>query len=152
MERWNWNNLRTVRCRVQAVITMDEYWLGRDTLYAAEWDQDIQKNGAVTVLRANELLRIYRTATRSTEEHQVTSGWRPAIINMSTRGAAPRSKHLTAQAVDLADIEGTLDDWCLKNPQVLASIGLWQEHPASTKSWIHIQIVPPKSGNRVFYP
>jgi hypothetical protein len=45
-----------------------------------------------------------------------------------------------------------LDDWCLEHPEVLQEIGLWQEHPAATKGWCHLQIVPPRSGKRVFFP
>jgi hypothetical protein len=59
---------------------------------------------------------------------------------------------MTCQACDLYDPEGDIDEWALARPEVLARIGLWQEHPSATKGWAHFQIIPPKSGNRVFYP
>lgn len=59
---------------------------------------------------------------------------------------------MTGQAVDLYDPDGALDDWCLAHPERLAEAGLWQEHPAATKGWLHLQSIPPRSRNRVFYP
>jgi hypothetical protein len=35
---------------------------------------------------------------------------------------------------------------------VLRDLALWLEHPASTKGWAHVQLRPPRSGRRVFYP
>ena len=83
----------------------------------------------------------------------VSSGWRPAVINEHTAGAAPNSKHITGQAVDIYDPEGALDEWCLDHADTdLAIVGLWLEHPAATKGWCHVQTVPPASKRRVFYP
>jgi hypothetical protein len=82
----------------------------------------------------------------------ISSGWRPMAVNARVPGAAPRSKHMSGQAVDLYDPEGDLDDWCMAHQDRLAAAGLWLEHPSATKSWCHLQSLPPKSGNRVFYP
>ena len=128
------------------MISMADYFQGRDVTYAAELTDDLRVNAGEIVDRANELLE------RFGEDRSVNSGWRPAAVNAGVPGAALRSKHMTCQAIDLADPEGDLDEWCLDNPHVLAEIGLWQEHPASTKNWTHVQSIPPKSGNRVFYP
>lgn len=128
------------------MITEADYWMGRDTHYPDELTVQIRENAAVTIRRANSLLTTFG------EDRAVTSGWRPKAVNEATHGAAPLSKHMTGQAIDLADPEGDLDQFCLDHPDVLANIGLWQEHPASTKGWCHVQIVPPRSGNRVFYP
>ena len=74
-------------------------------------------------------------------------------INESTPGAAVRSLHITCQAVDLYDPDGSLDAWLLDNADtVLKDLGLWLEHPAATKGWAHVQTKPPRSGRRVFYP
>jgi hypothetical protein len=61
---------------------------------------------------------------------------------------------MTGQACDLSDDDAALDTWCLSVDGVaaLTRIGLWQESPASTQRWCHVQIVPPASGNRVFIP
>lgn len=85
-------------------------------------------------------------------EPRVNSGWRPASYNATVPNAAPRSKHITGQAVDISDPEGALDEWCVQNLEVIAEVGLWLEHPLATKGWTHLQSVAPRSGNRVFYP
>lgn len=128
-------------------MNLDDYWMGRDREYADELTTSIEQQAQITISRANRLLESFGDTLRT-----ITSGWRPVEVNAKTPGAAPFSRHMTGQAVDIADPEGDLDEWCLANQDVLASIGLWMEHPASTKGWCHVQTVPPKSGNRVFYP
>lgn len=126
------------------MISLQEYLMGRDRKYTLT--PDLQANAEETVDKVNQLLN------RFGESRKVRSGWRPPEINQATPNAAPKSKHMTCEACDLDDPEGDLDEWALANPDVLQEIGLWQEHPSATKSWAHFQIVPPKSGNRVFYP
>lgn len=128
------------------MITKEDYFKGRDARFVEFLTPLIEANAADTVQRANKLLEAFG------EDRGVNSGWRPPSVNASTPGAAPNSKHMSGEAIDLADPEGDLDEWCLANQSILISIGLWQEHPASTKGWCHVQIVPPRSGNRVFYP
>ncbi len=132
------------------VITLADYWMGRDEKYASELTGEIRANAAKTVEKANALLSEFVKAGGS--ERAVTSGWRPSAVSASISNAAPKSKHMTGQAIDLADPEGDFDEWCFANLSVLQELGLWLEHPASTKGWTHVQVVPPRSGNRVFYP
>jgi hypothetical protein len=134
-------------------LTMEQFWMGRDTTYASELTDEIQANGAETVKRANALLALYQTAT-SNEIGGVASGWRPAAVNASTAGAATHSNHMTGSAVDIADHSGNLKDWVASDDgqQALVDIGLWQEAPGSTPTWVHVQILAPHSGNRVFQP
>ena len=86
------------------------------------------------------------------QPREVLSGYRPAEINAKVKGAAPMSKHITCEAVDLADKDGRLAKWCMDNLPWLSAIGLWMEHPDYTKGWVHLQTTAPKSGNRVFIP
>jgi hypothetical protein len=118
--------------------------MGRDKKYPLT--DELRSNTDELVEKVRELL------TRFGEARRVTSGWRPPQVNATTPGAAKRSLHMTCEAVDLEDADGQLDDWCLDHPEVLQEIGLWQEHPAATKGWCHLQVVPPRSGKRVFYP
>lgn len=134
------------------MITLSDYYMGRDKQYPSELTDEIIANAMHTIERANLLLAKHRAATNDTEIRKVTSGWRPRAVNGATPNAAPRSKHMTGQAIDISDPEGDLDEWCLANPEVLADLDLWQEHPAATKGWCHLQTVPPKSRRRVFYP
>lgn len=128
------------------MITIQAYWMGRDEKYPEDLTGEIEANAAELLRRVNDLLDVFG------EERAVRSGWRPPQVNQATPNAAPRSKHMTGQAIDLDDPEGDLDQWCLDNGKELSRLGLWQEHPAATKSWCHLQSVPPKSGRRVFYP
>ncbi len=62
------------------------------------------------------------------------------------------SKHLSGQAVDIADPKGELADWLMINDKKIEECRLWAEHPDYTKGWVHLQSVPPKSGRRFFIP
>lgn len=85
---------------------------------------------------------------------KLSGGWRPAALNAKTPGAAVNSRHITAQAADIYDPDGELDEWLMSDAgqAALKKIGLWMEHPAATKGWAHVQSVPPRSGRKVFYP
>lgn len=139
------------------MITMNDYWMGRQATHGHLLDSDIRRNAELTVELANKLLILAKGDGVKLEESPrtktiVSSGWRPPDINASTPGAAVKSKHLTGQAIDLYDPSGDLDEFCLSHPSVLKDLGLWQEHPSATKGWCHVQTVPPGSGRRVFYP
>jgi hypothetical protein len=128
------------------MISLADYYMGRDVEYGHELDQVKRENAEQTVAKVNLLLEAFG------EDRKVNSGFRPAAVNGATPGAAAKSKHMTCQACDLEDHDGDLDEWALDHPEILEQIGLWQEHPSATKNWAHFQIVPPKSGKRVFYP
>ena len=134
------------------MITVEEYlnhWkerYGKARVPSDELTDDMRHAALYTVGRANMLLAQFR------EDRGITSGWRPVEVNRLIPGAAAMSNHTRCMAVDLADPEGDLDEWCLDNAGVLEEIGLWQEHPAATKGWCHLQTCAPKSGKRVFYP
>jgi uncharacterized protein YcbK (DUF882 family) len=81
----------------------------------------------------------------------VTSGYRPAEFNKKA-GGAKSSSHMTCEACDFRDSDGSLDKFLLENQQVLIDCGLYLEHPDATPGWCHVQTRPPKSGNRVFRP
>lgn len=128
------------------MITLPQYWMGRDEKYPDELTPEIESNATELLRRANDLMDVFG------QDRAVRSGWRPKEVNEATPNAAVFSKHMTGQAVDLDDPEGDLDQWCLDNANELARLGLWQEHPSATKGWTHLQFVPPKSGKRCFYP
>jgi len=80
------------------------------------------------------------------------SGWRPPSYNSKVPNAAPHSKHMTGEAIDVADPLGELGKWCLANEKYLEDFKLWCEDVNHTKTWVHFQSVPPKSGKRFFIP
>lgn len=130
------------------MITLTDYWMGRDEEYPLAMTPQIEKNAALTVQLVNLLL------ARFGQGRKVNSGWRPPQVNANIANAAPNSKHMTGQAIDLADPDGDLDEWLMSGEgfAALEEIGLWMEHPAATKGWCHLQTVPPRSNKRIFYP
>lgn len=140
-------------------ITLEQYLAGREALYPAEFTEEIRKNALLTVSRVNTLLAVLEAERVPLEANPKTgsiinSGWRPALINGQVKGAAPKSKHITAEACDLYDPEGAIDDYLMSEAgqRALVAARLWLEHPSATKSWTHWQVVPPRSNNRIFYP
>ena len=110
----------------------------------------VHQNALDLLSRVNALLLLL--PFDEARKPRVTSGWRPADYNKTVPNAAPNSKHITGQAVDIADPDGVLDEYLLDNPELLAKHGLFAEHPSATKSWAHLQSVAPRSGRRHFYP
>jgi hypothetical protein len=140
-------------------ITLGDYLQGRDAIYPEDFTLEVMANAEKTVKLVNSLLAVMEAEGMKLEAHPVSqslvsSGWRPPQINRQVKGAAPKSKHMTGEAVDLYDPEGDIDNFLMsgQGQRVLASLGLYIEHPSATKSWSHIQIVPPRSQSRIFYP
>jgi hypothetical protein len=114
---------------------------------------EVISNAGELIDRVNTLLaQAAHEGLEEAAQPKVNSGWRSAEYNATVPNAAPKSKHITGQAIDLADPEGALDHWCVTNLHLLEDVGLWLEHPLATKGWCHLQSVAPRSGNRMFYP
>lgn len=128
------------------MITLADYYMGRDVTYASELTEALRVNAIEMVRRANMLLDAFG------QSRKVNSGWRPPQVNAKTPGAASFSRHMTCQAIDIADDAGDLDAWLTADTGRLEELQLWMEHPSATPGWCHVQVVPPKSGNLVFYP
>lgn len=141
------------------MISLADYWMGRDRTYSLSLTPAIEKAAMTMVDLASRLLesasRCEVPLTRNSKTGSlVSSGWRPPLVNSSTPNAAPNSKHMTGQAIDIYDPDGDLDEWLMTadGQSELVRLGLWMEHPSATKGWAHLQTIPPRSGNRVFYP
>lgn len=126
------------------LITLDEYYMGRDKLFPEELSDAHRMNAQRTIDAANAILAKFGA------KRHVVSGWRPAAINAATRGAAPNSKHTLCQAIDLEDNNKELMNYLLNNQDVMEQIGIWCERSQDTRTWVHMQIVPPGSGKRFF--
>lgn len=127
------------------MITLDEYFMGRRERYAADFEACYNDNATELLARVNRLLGYYG------DYPGIRSGWRPPVINSAVCGA-PGSKHLTGEAIDITDSTRFLSQWCDENLNLLERCELWIEDPHSTPSWVHLQSVAPRSGNRVFKP
>jgi uncharacterized protein YcbK (DUF882 family) len=86
----------------------------------------------------------------------ISSGLRDAAqqqrLISEGKSNAPKSHHLTGEAADILDQDGSLKIWVKDNIKLFEDTGLWMEDFAHTPTWVHMQIVPPRSGNRFFIP
>lgn len=128
------------------MISMDELLMGRAKL--EDLSPEIQANLNLLLERINKV----RTAWG--KPMHVNSGLR--LVGQQPANAAAKSNHLVGLAVDIGDdADGTLWQWVLANLQLMQNIGLWFEDPRWTHNmgnWVHFQVVPPKSGKRIYVP
>ena len=127
------------------MLTLAEY-LGTH----GEPPESVVENAEELLAKVNALL--LELPYPEAERPQINSGWRPAHYNATVPNAAPNSKHITGQAVDLYDPDGVIDAHLHTHFDLLIKHRLWMEHPSATKGWCHLQSVPPRSGNLCFYP
>lgn len=134
------------------MISMDELLNHKYKL--EDQPEQTQKNLAILLERANKVREawgkpmIVTSGLRSMEDHLriyrqkgITD---PAKIPM-------KSHHLYGEAVDISDPNLELTAWLKGDGAQLAEeIGLWFEE--GNANWVHMQIVPPRSGNRWFLP
>lgn len=125
-------------------ITRNEILMGRE--------KDAPLTGIMEVNLEKLLRAVNKFRAVYGKPMKVTSGYRPAAINATVPGAAKKSNHMACLAVDFADSDGKLAEYCLNNLKLLEEFGIWLEDPAFTKGWVHMQVVPPRSGNRIFKP
>lgn len=125
----------------EQILTSDNKYPDR----LLEATSDIIHNCEVLALLLTDLLEHYG------RRPAITSGYRTAEANKAA-GGAKLSNHQLGLACDFADPKGEFDKWCMSNTGVLASIGLYLEHPDSTPSWTHLQSKAPRSGRIVFKP
>ena len=129
------------------MITVDEYLAQHGAGYEAELDDDLRANAQITVDRANAVLEAFG------ESRGLRSGWRPRSVNDATPNAAHNSRHITCEAIDIEDDDKRLQEWCSEHDgERLIPFDCYMENPIATPSWVHLQIVPPGSGLRVYFP
>lgn len=78
-----------------------------------------------------------------------TCSYRDEEHNTMIRGAK-NSDHCKGFAVDISDLDRGIAAFCMKNLEILENLGIWLEHPAFTKNWVHFTINPKKI--RAFKP
>lgn len=140
------------------MITVEQYFMGRDKAYPKECSPDIRENAGKTIELVNRLLEFaaqdgVRPGINPETRNFVSSGWRPGAVNDATCNASATSKHISARACDLRDTaDRALARWCMNNLDALTKIGLWMEDPQWTPTWVHLQTIAPNSGMRVYRP
>ncbi len=128
------------------MITLTDFLKGRDKLYPKDYTVTVEKNSVRLIETINKFL------TEVGIPKTVNSGWRPYTVQMEVNPRAPNSKHVTGNAIDLEDKDRKLTEYILANLWVLEKYGLYMEDPESTKTWVHLQNIPPRSGKRIFRP
>ena len=122
-------------------------------------NQDIEELSPEIQSNLFELLsRVNKVRTAYNKTLIVTSGFRSMKHHLEiykAKGVTKvplQSNHLYGRAVDILDTKRELQAWCKANVPLLENIGLWMEDFRYTPNWVHVQIVPPASGNRFFIP
>ncbi len=146
------------------MITLADYFMGRDRTYQADLTPQVLANATKTVARANELLAraaadgVSASIDQMTKTH-VASGWRPATVNSRTANAGAKSTHISARGIDVQDSKDrALARWCVMHQLAMAEVGIWMECPMWTGGidnadpWCHWQTEPPSSGRRIYIP
>ena len=141
------------------MISVEQYWMGHDRGYAADLTPEVAGNAHILIERVNVVLaraaadRVFPAAD-GLAGSAVASGWRPRAVNDASANASKISKHIIGCAIDLRDrVPGRpLARWLLRNRQALEEAGLWMKDPQWTPDWVHLQSVPPATGDRVFVP
>lgn len=122
-------------------VTMTEYLKGRDQIAPLTYEM---YDNMCKLLVAVNMLR-----DRYGKPLSISSGYRPPEINKKM-GGSPNSAHLTCEAVDIADGTKALKRWIAENPGILDELDLYMEEPASTPTWVHLDIR--KRPTRIFKP
>lgn len=139
------------------IITIENYYMGRDVEYKDELTSDINRNAHELLDKVNALLQELEITEEFWKDlpKKVSSGWRPAEVNKNIGGGS-KSAHLSAKAVDIVDTKDQKLAKLLKeNTKLLKKYGLWMEDPSYTKgqytNWVHLQTRKAYSG-RIFRP
>lgn len=134
---------------MQTLISEKEYLMGRDK----EWpiNETVADNMKVLLARVHLLILVHKPELKPLF-NGITSGYRPAAFNKTVKGAASKSAHITCEAVDLRDDDGSIARILRADESVLKKAGLFMEHPSYTKGWVHLQTRPTKSNKPVFIP
>lgn len=82
----------------------------------------------------------------------VTSGLRSPQDQLRINAAVKNSAHMTGEAVDVSDVDGSIYGFCIDSVDVLIRLGIYLECRTYTPRWTHLTIRPPKSGMRFFIP
>jgi uncharacterized protein YcbK (DUF882 family) len=114
-------------------LTLEAWCMGRDKLYPNEFTTEAQQNALNLIVAVNSLLEELKWTTPIV----VSSGWRPASLNATVKGAAKKSGHVIGKAVDFADVGHKLYDLAVSKPDLLRKYGLFVEDKSATPSWVH---------------
>lgn len=125
------------------MITMEELLHGHPI---ASIRPDIQHNLHELLDIMNEIRSAYG------QPMIITSGLRTEEDQARINPKAPKSNHILGLACDVSDPHGEFWSWCMSNMPLMEKLGVYFEDKNASPTWAHCQIVPPKSGKRIFKP
>ena len=129
-------------------VPYQSYWMGRDKTHRGELNEKVVDNSINLMRRVNALLKELGISTA-----KVNSGWRPPTYNEELRRkgvpAARKSKHISGEAVDLADVGHVIANSVMKDPSILERHGLWMEDPSRTRTWVHFDLGSGRNADRM---
>ena len=130
------------------ILTLDKYLTsnGRHPECLKMWTGEYEKNALKTIATVSEFASLAKYTIPD-----ITSGWRPSWLNKQVGGSST-SKHLFAQAIDVADPDHVFGKWLVNNVALLRSRGCAVESMLNTPTWAHFQIVLPASNHVIFSP
>jgi len=130
------------------IVSLDKYLTsnGRHPEALEIWTGEFEKNALKTIALISEFADLAKYKIPD-----ITSGWRYPNLNKKVGGAS-QSKHLFAQAIDVADVDGVFNKWLSSNVGLLRERGCAIESRLATPTWLHLQTVIPNSGNIIFSP
>jgi hypothetical protein len=130
-------------------INMSQFLMGR--IKYEELSPHMKADSEDLLEKVNALLIDFYKQYPEAAIRTVNSGYRTPAANAAA-GGAKLSKHMICQAIDLSDADKQLGQWLTRFPEFLSKHDLYMEAKASTPTWCHLQLVPPKSKKRTFIP
>lgn len=100
---------------------------------SAELTPELLKNAENLLERVNLML-----VELGIKNVKVSSGFRPLAVNAGVPGSAKKSLHMSCNAIDIHDRDGSLDKLIESRDDLKKKYGLWQESPAATINWCHL--------------
>ena len=135
------------------MISSEDYFGRMSRIAGEEPSREIRENASVLLARVNALLMEPELGQfEATHDPKVNSGWRTPGYNASIANAAPKSKHMSGEAIDIADPDNKVGYYLMTHRDLLTKHQLYMENAGATLNWLHLQSVPPRSGNLVFFP
>ena len=114
------------------------------------------KNHALTKELEENLERLYVAVnclrTLSGMPFQIPSGLRSKKEQEHINPKHMGSAHLLGLACDIYDPDGKIWDWCISNIPTLEKLSIYLEDRKATPTWVHVQLLAPRSGKRIFLP
>lgn len=134
-------------------FSIEEYAMGREEISPEEWEI-ARINAEIFLPRVNNFLIELAFGI----PYELSSGFRPSVINKKIANAAKSSYHCKGLAIDIHD--RNLDFRNRFTPltyqphaDLLRKYDLFMEHPAYTESWFHLDMgVRMDRPTRVFIP